>query len=746
MGKYCVNCGKELHTGTRFCAKCGAAVLDAPANPAPAAQPKPVPPPQLKTETQAQSNVSPVAAPKRKSSEPAKSNSGRNTLCIVLSVLLVVQMAAVVLYGWPGWAVGGKEGGPAKVKSLAVLESESFTLQEGQTSIKTDSGMTVDFGCWLTGGEEVTIEKVKPSSFDSDVEIYAYNVELSSGQPGGVIELTIYYDDSGLSAEDERLAVCGKHLNEQSKQWEDVLYTVDTQTNTVHIFTDHLSTFSAFKVVNPAKRNAYISDINVYAAYMSLEQADALLKIYAAQGPSWQENVVSSYLGATGSLEYFAESNMHTLLSLGGAYDDLVSTSFQKSMTGLGISTACAQFAYDAYTNGLTSKQTAVSAMKATLNSAINFATPSIQLAYLGVGVIEIALTDVSTFAMQTRYESTKNMYDAYYQRGTVSRTSQDWLKIFKKIYKENQSNPQKALELMNAEIDRYVQEYWEVAGTVDDTWNETEGKNAKMAKAPWPNSSDRANISNLHKEALYDYLQVVFKTISRDIYFDGLSQREKELKDLARLLNTPYALIISEETEDGDKPQWAGCYGRLAPLAAGADEKAWTGKLDDKGGGTIKFTLLAHSKAGFPMDLELYKTLDDVEKGRVAMTVSIEPFMGTQQTIVLGQAGLSLDEIVGNYEVTISFGGDKQKNSVVFSKNGSNLMSADERGETIEMSYDPATGTAYNVRGDDHITVETTFVFRRENDSIKMSGEAVAMDYDRGLAQSADYEAYKTN
>lgn len=284
MGKYCVNCGNELHIGARFCGKCGAPVASA-------ARPAPQP-----------------AYTRQRSLEAAKKKKGANALCIVLVILLAVQTIVVALYGWPGFAVGGK------IKPPVVLESNSFTLQEGQTAIKADNGVTIDFGCLLEAGEEITVEKVKPSRVDSEVEIYAYNFELSSGQPEGAIELTIPYDDADLGADEELLSVCGKYLNEQTGEWEDVFYTVDVQANEVHIITDHLSTYSAFKIMNPTKRSAYISDVNVYAAYMTMEQADALLKTYAAQGPTWQEDVTSSFLSATGTLEYFIESNMHTLL------------------------------------------------------------------------------------------------------------------------------------------------------------------------------------------------------------------------------------------------------------------------------------------------------------------------------------------------------------------------------------------------------------------------------------------------
>lgn len=742
MGKYCVNCGTDLHSGARFCGKCGASVVSAPTPPkqaAPVAPPPAYMPPKPQTQP---AYSAPVAANRTHPVKAAKKKKDSNALCVVLAIVLVLQTAVVALYGWPGFVVGGI------IRPLAVLESNSFTIQEGQTAIKTDSGVMVDFGCLLEAGEEITVEKVKPASVDSDVEIYAYNFELSSGRPEGAIELTIPYNDEGLSTDEELLSVCGKYLNEQTGEWEDVFYTVDTQANEVHIITDHLSTYSAFKIVNPTKRSAYISDVNVYAAYMTMDQADALLKTYATQGPTWQEDVVSSYLSATGTLDYFIESNMHTLLSLGGAYDDLVSKSFQGSMTKLGISTACAQFAFDAYNYGLTSRQTAVSSMKSTLSIAINFATEPIQLAYLGVGVIDLALTEVSTYAIATRYESTKNMYDEYYQRDGISRTVGDWRKLFKKIYKENQSNPQAALDMMNAEIDRYVQEYWVVAGYDYDSWIDSNDKNAPLSKYPWPYEDDRNNISNTYKEALYSHLQTVFHTISRDIYFDGLNAREKELKAMARLLNSQYAIRIVEEVREGDNPKWAGCYARLAPLSDSADERAWTGKLDDEGGGMITFTLLAHQRAGFPMTLELYKTVDDVKEGKVALSVPIEPFKKSEQTIVVGDKGLSLDDIIGTYAVTAHFRGEEQQSTFVFSKNGASLMASAEAGGTMEMSYDPATSTAFHVRkipnDDDEFTVKTTFVFRLENGSIKMNGEGVQSA--QGKSQSAQYEGYKTD
>lgn len=123
------------------------------------------------------------------------------------------------------------------------------------------------------------------------MDIYAYDFTLSSGQPEGTVELTIPYDDTGLGNDEEILSVCGKYLNEETKQWEDVFYTVDAEENKVHIFTDHLSTYSVFTIQNEGKRSEYISDLHAYAGYMTTTQADRLLKAYAEQGASWQEDV-----------------------------------------------------------------------------------------------------------------------------------------------------------------------------------------------------------------------------------------------------------------------------------------------------------------------------------------------------------------------------------------------------------------------------------------------------------------------
>ena len=553
----------------------------------------------------------------------------------ILSFLLAVAMLLSLMAGLSGCGSGNQAMTPGTQKS------ETFTVEDGQTALASEDGAAIDFGCLLEAGEELTIQKVSPASIDSDVEIYAYDFKLSSGQPEGTVELTIPYDDAGLGADEELLSVCGKYLNEQSGQWEDVLYTVDAEANKVHILTDHLSTYSVFKVTNAGKRSEYISDVNVYAAYMTTKQAEQLLKTYAEQGVSWQEDVISAFLNANSSLPMFAETNIPTLVSLGGAYDDMITEPFGNALTVLGIATSCTQFAYDAYSNGLTSKETSISGMKTVLNLGLNLASSqkylldSFQVAYVGVGVIDIALTDVMNFAIDTKYESTKNMYDAYYARPENKRRVKDWYDLFKKIYKENKSAPQTALDKMQSEIDNYVNKYWEVAASDWDSWIDAYEKNGKLSKYPWPSESDRKKISSNYKAEIYDYLQVMFQSLSRDMYFDALTQREKEYKELAALLNRVYTLNFREDY-DTEKAKWANAYVKLAPLSDKTTAKEWTIRLDDEANGQMKFTLGAHETARFPMKVEFYKTEKDLEEGKVALSAKLKPFVKTEMEVIL--------------------------------------------------------------------------------------------------------------
>ena len=129
-----------------------------------------------------------------------KRNGGRNTLCIVLSILLIIQIAAVALYGWPGFAVGGG----------AWHRSDSFTLQEGQTAVSTDSGVTVDFGPYnMNDGRKVSVKELSADS-DSIEGGTRTAYDISAGERiefDGLLTITLPYDESETDPSDEEGSV-----------------------------------------------------------------------------------------------------------------------------------------------------------------------------------------------------------------------------------------------------------------------------------------------------------------------------------------------------------------------------------------------------------------------------------------------------------------------------------------------------------------------------------------------------------
>jgi hypothetical protein len=101
----------------------------------------------------------------------------------ILSLLLAAVMLLSLMAGLSGCGSGNQ------AKTPGTQKSETFTVEDGQTALASEDGAAIDFGCLLEAGEELTIQKVSPASIDSDVEIYAYDFKLSSGQPEGVVEL-----------------------------------------------------------------------------------------------------------------------------------------------------------------------------------------------------------------------------------------------------------------------------------------------------------------------------------------------------------------------------------------------------------------------------------------------------------------------------------------------------------------------------------------------------------------------------
>ena len=263
MGKYCTNCGKELHTGARFCAKCGAAVLDVPVNPTPMAQPKSVPQPQPIAEAQPQKSIPPTAMPTQKNAAAPKRNSGRNALCIVLSVLLVIQIAAVGLYGWPGFMVKRGDGSdpaagasdvfensvPAGLSNIQLTQEdyavEPWIVNVGpKQTVAQAEGIAVDFGEFNLledGALEIRDMGVKADG-ENGYNARCYDLSLGdTTEFPTCVTVTLPYEPTADSAGGPFV----QYYNNGA--WEMMYSVCDESAGTVTFYTDHFSTFGLFE-------------------------------------------------------------------------------------------------------------------------------------------------------------------------------------------------------------------------------------------------------------------------------------------------------------------------------------------------------------------------------------------------------------------------------------------------------------------------------------------------------------------
>ncbi len=566
---------------------------------------------------------------------------GKNSIIIknsVLSKVILGKGQAVDRIVYENTIVDGKKVTDTVIEgkeaNIPKIEYEYIDSTEEINNKESIEGASIDFGFSVSDTYDMEIKKVDMDKPEAGVEVFAYDFTLNSGTIDGIVEITIGYEAKGIK--DEKNAVCGKYYNEKKKKWEDVDYIVNVKDKTVTIFTDHLSIYGAFVINNPDKRSAYISDVDIYSSLnMTTEQATKILEAYGTQNSSWEKLIFDTTLDAFGDTESFL-STAHTAITLGGAYDDVFTKGFNKSVTALGVSNACTRFLYDAYQHGMRSEKTAVSALETTLSLALNFATPSIQLAYIGVTAIKVSLDEVTTFAIDNKYKSTLNMYKAYYNRPENKRKAPDWLKIFEKIYKSNRNDPKKAMALIEKEIDTYVNKYWEVAGSDWESWIDAYDSNGSLSKYPWPTKKDQEKIAANHKKELMSYLTSVFNVFNKNIFHDNLTDIKKEYNKVKQYYNQRFSFEITENIPKGKKATWDNYYFKLGPVSSDVDSSSWIGRLDDMGKGSMTFTLLGHERAGYPMELKFYETKADLNKNAATKTIKLKPFGDSVQKVSL--------------------------------------------------------------------------------------------------------------
>ena len=193
----------------------------------------------------------------------------------------------------------------------AVQTVETATLSPENTSATLGDGITVDVGDFVLDGEEnLTVEKQEvEENQDEGYKIESYDFSIGDMKElDDFITIRIPYDTSFCEAgQDPARCVGAKYKNEETGEWEDVLFEVDEDAKELVIYTDHLSVYGAFYVENEGRRNACIADVLGYYSYMDKSQTIDFAKRIAGDDPSVMREIMRQGAEATGLFFDYAD-------------------------------------------------------------------------------------------------------------------------------------------------------------------------------------------------------------------------------------------------------------------------------------------------------------------------------------------------------------------------------------------------------------------------------------------------------
>ena len=676
----------------------------------------------------------------------------------ILSILLAM---AVLLSSLTGCGGGGG-------KSYAA------TLSPETTGTKLENGVSVELGGYVLDREEeltVTKEPVEENK-EEGYKIEAYDFRLGEmTELSDFITLRIPYDTAYCEdGQDPAKCVGAKYRNETTGEWEDVLFEVDTATNELVIYTDHLSTFGAFHVKNEGQRSAKI--ISIYADFAGLKQQEAMetLREYVAGGGADGEEaaglaarLLTGYNGFLGGVAGaagetgFATDLTGTILNMASVgsptFDTALADSAYKKMNKLGKVAAAVKIGAVMLSTEKTDADT-LGLYKDTAMLALSYAESAAWgLAASGLFIFDYTITSLFEQGLAMKMDKIDEVY-VYFNNEYISKDRQgfqwtarslkDWRQVLIDIVEAN-PNEADAKAAVEAEIERYARVFWTLnSADMGVVVSEMKEKNSKSSVTiPTPTEAEMKTLVDGYKAQLYERLYPVTQSVG--VYM----QRKAEAAYLAALnevkvfFNQNITFNIVEDVPDGEKSQYDGYALRFAPLSENAVKESWSGTLKGTGGASTKFTLLGYLQAGCPTKLQLFPPDADPDNDEPELSLGFKLSAPVTEVTI---GGLPLEELLGTYLVTFaSEDGDESYHFTFMFYEGQLAFRPDDTPWSAlalpsgPYEYDPVTGTATSQAHSEYFSFSVTVNFVSENGIIRLSsatthvGENTVTTYGEG-------------
>ena len=496
------------------------------------------------------------------------------------------------------------------------------SLAEDGGVLTTKEGVQIEFTPGLNVPEDVSLTVTKLDSITDDEIGALYTVyDFSLGDVhdlGGYVSIRIPYDGSGIEAgEDPAQCIAGMYYNEETGEWESVLYDVDTESKELIIYTDHLSSYGCFEFANVGMRMMKITRINDWMMDIDQDKVfEAVQELIANEGvpgeacrlmtkPVLEEsfNALAAANSATAD-KATVIGNLTTLFISGSGLGDVIgnnewANAFTTALGYAGIATSIASLAGTALKADKTNNE--IIGMYKDAVYLLGSLTQSSTLGTIGASVwlIDKGLMDMGNYSYDRIAEDTTKAYRHYYSK-YMTRTRAEWRWAFKDVAMQAISNRENAETAVMKEIDRWCGLFWSID---TDTYTNILIDVDQKGRG-WPDAATKEAITADYKRDLIRLLQPIIEDVQQDLEWKLLEEQEKAFDKIKKMLNTTLTFELTEEMKEGQKEakyyQYTAVFATLSSIA---DPKSWKVTISKDGLTIVKATLIGYLVAGRPME-----------------------------------------------------------------------------------------------------------------------------------------------
>ena len=597
-------------------------------------------------------------------------------ICFLLAAAMVFSLAACG--NGKGTSdrpdAGGQAQGDAASQAQSDGGSPAIVMSPENTSVTTADGVSVDVGEYVLDGEaELTVKRGDTEDHsDEGYKIDVYDIRLGDlHELGDYITIRIPYDTTYCKeGQDPAKCVGAKYKNDETGEWEDVLFEVDAEHNELVIYTDHLSFYGALYVEDEGRRNALVTE--VYYSPLQMDKATAMdFASRIAEGDEGVRKDLSEYVAKASDMFFdYADrvDNAINIATLGDVPEWLDTSIPDTNLTmfsALGYiatTTNLLKIAAQESVGGGADKGAVLNLIrdvgsKVTTYWADAFTTVGSGALSVGMGgvlIIDKMLTAFAEEAHSTKMEDISYVYHHYNEGFSATfahklMKPKDWREKVIQVLENNPNDPEIAITALEAGFRKYASDFFNLTeDQMAEVAADTPGVTVK--RIPFITEDEKEQLIDGYVAHLKDStMPAVLQSVQNYMVRKSEEVQLQAINAVKDYYNSKITITMQEKLPEGGKSQYAGYQFRFAPLNDKAVKKNWSGKWPESGNIRDTATLIGFMTAGYPHTVEFFKPEANMDTDKPEFTV---PFVISVPSITIDVSNApSFDELVGSYE-----------------------------------------------------------------------------------------------